>query len=166
MYLRETCASCQEPLDLTQQLANFDNPSLECTRNSASDHPPLICDYLGCGRTFSAFKDLKAHSGQTRHESFWCSAEGCNARLSSVAVRLNKHFSRHHPEVLFRCAQCGTTAELTTDLDRHGQSKVHAAYACQLPGCEAKANQLGELKRHQLSHKTNVQRYSCTHCRK
>jgi hypothetical protein len=43
---------------------------------------------------------------------------------------------------------------------------MHAAYVCGYPECGSQSARLGDLIRHQLSHKSVVSRHPCPHCRK
>jgi hypothetical protein len=43
---------------------------------------------------------------------------------------------------------------------------MHEAYTCRFPGCSSGAARLQDLLRHQLTHKVNVIRHPCPHCRR
>ena len=165
-YLRKTCATCHAPLDLSQQHANFENPSLFCTKIVASDHPSLACDHEGCDGVFTSIEDLKSHSARSSHKSFWCTVNGCEARLFSMSTSVNSHYIRYHPVELLTCAECNAQFETRTRLDTHGAREGHEAYICQFSGCDSKAAQMGDLIRHQLSHQKIVKRHACKFCRK
>lgn len=171
-----TCASCNAPLDLSEQLSNIENANLYCTRSKSPDHLPIACQH--CGEKFPHLNALKNHiekliftpatknqaASWGYHASFRCAIEECPVPV--VRDNAHKHFKDFH-RVQYPCAECGALFRSLNRLDRHGDETCHAAYVCRYPECGAECTRVAELNRHQLTHKTiNVARYPCPHCRK
>jgi general transcription factor IIIA len=158
IYPDTTCATCQVPLDTSERLLNIVHPDLLCTRDKS--HLSTVCHW--CGKRFIGLKKLKQHS--TWHPILQCIVPGCEERLSPWEVAY--HFQLLHPEIKWRCSQCGLQADSQSQLDEHGERTMHGAYVCQYPDCGSESSRMGDLNRHQLTHKKDVPRYRCHHCRK
>jgi general transcription factor IIIA len=158
VYPGSTCATCQAPLDTSEQLLNIVDPDLRCTRDRS--HLSIECAY--CKKHFVGPKQLREHSGW--HPTLQCIIQGCEKRLHHLDV--SKHFRRDHPEIKHQCSQCGLQFDYQSQLDQHGEQTMHAAYVCHYPDCGSESCRMGDLNRHQLIHKKDVLRYPCRHCRK
>lgn len=162
LYTRETCATCDAPLDAAEQLFNFCGViNIYCTRSKAASHLPLVCDLEGCGLKFRTLHDLKRHVGITSHKSLCCAIPGCDQRVN---VQGYHHLLDHGP-MKYSCAQCGEVFDVKYSLDFHGEYTMHAAYVCKYPDCGSESTRIADLHRHQLAHKVNVPRHPCPHCR-
>ena len=71
VYMKTNCATCDAPLDTTEQLSNFENPNLYCTLSRSADHPSVAC--VACGEKFRDLQALKLHA----REPFWDEAQLC-----------------------------------------------------------------------------------------
>ncbi len=139
------------------------NPSLHCSQNPSADHLSLECHEISCLRKFANLEELQEHSSYSWHRTFSCVFPGCKSSL--VYSDVSSHFRfLHHKS--FRCAQCGAGFDFQYQLDNHGTNGMHAAYVCGYPECGSQSARLGDLIRHQLSHKSVVSRHPCPHCRK
>jgi len=165
VYIKNTCASCNAPLDNSEELLNIEDANLYCSRNSSANHLPVSCGK--CDEKFPSLKQLKQHIAGVHYWAnitFRCAVQGCTTRFTIHSV--NDHFENHHPEVKYRCAQCHSDFERQKNLDQHGEETMHAAYKCRYPGCASESTRIGDLHRHQLKHKQKVPRHPCPHCRK
>jgi len=166
VYSRTTCASCNAPLDTSEQLFNIENTDVYCTQNRDVHHLPVSCGK--CNRKFPNLKELRAHANQCQdddyHYPFSCAVPGCTLDVKPYLI--NSHFLEHHPHIEFICVQCNVGFADQEALDRHGKEKMHAAYKCRYPECGSDATRMADLYRHQLKHKKVVRRYPCPHCRK
>ena len=167
IYPGEICATCDSPLDTSEQLLNFRTFNIYCTRSRATGHLPLRCDHDGCGMKFQTFSELARHSYATDHKSLRCPAPYCGQRVNDChyIIRTGVDHNRMHIRK-YGCAQCGLMFDWQPDLDRHGSATMHAAYTCKYPDCGSESTRMADLLRHQLSHKADVPRYPCPHCRK
>ncbi|KAE9379950.1 hypothetical protein N431DRAFT_122026 [Stipitochalara longipes BDJ] len=171
-YMYTTCATCQAPLDNSEQLSNIENPEVYCTRTKAMDHLPISC--MACDGKYRGMKELIDHASYTHfrrdlglfefHYSFRCAIQDCSMKV--LPHRVNRHFQICHPDLQYRCAQCGIGCGSLKDLDKHGDQTMHAAYICRYPDCGTECTRIAELIRHQLAHRSTVPRYACLHCRK
>ncbi|KAF4611365.1 hypothetical protein G7Y89_g15648 [Cudoniella acicularis] len=159
IYLRTTCATCDAPL--TSENSDSD---LFCSRSKARDHLPLICEEWFCGFKFRSLTELIHHSRVTNCKSLYCAVPTCHEPLNSSDIL--HHFRNNHAEIRYSCAECQENFEDQQQLEIHTSSTMHAAYVCQFPDCGSESTRYSDLLRHQLTHKTNVPRYPCTHCRK
>ncbi|KUJ23274.1 uncharacterized protein LY89DRAFT_177754 [Mollisia scopiformis] len=164
VYLQNTCASCDAPLDTSEQDLNFVHPTIFCTLNQTTDHLPLACGSEACGQKIPDLQGLKQHCHAAKHESFKCGVSTCQQTLSGDRWSLEKHF-QHHPEVKFRCNKCQIGFDTPTKLDQHCSSSNHAGYHCPYPNCNSECGQSRDLQKHQLIHKKTTARYPCNHCR-
>jgi general transcription factor IIIA len=158
------CATCDAPLDNSEQLSNIENPEVYCTQNREADHLPVGC--LECDRKYPSLKAFKSdfHANYSPHYSFRCAISECFARINPYQVA--SHFRQHHPNEQYRCAQCNLGFDFQSELDRHGDETMHAAYICRYPECGSECTRIAELHRHQLIHKSTAPRHACLHCRK
>lgn len=161
-YPGHTCATCDGPLDLSEQHLNILNANIHCSQNKSAGHLPLKCfSQHKCGRKFATISELLSH--YSWHGTLSCTFPGCNEILSSGGF--SRHYFKKHPKN-FQCAQCGQAFDFQTELDSHGTGKMHAAYVCGFPDCGSQSARMTELIRHQKVHQSVVTRYPCTYCRK
>jgi len=168
IYTKTTCASCDAPLDNSEQLLNIEDANLYCSRNSSTNHLPVSCGE--CNKKFPSLRELKTHLSESpcsyeAKQPFRCAVQGCTTTKIYVPNIIN-HFKWHHPEVKYSCAQCGSGFYSQKNLDQHGEATMHAAYKCRYPECASESTRIGDLHRHQLKHKRIVPRHPCPHCRK
>jgi general transcription factor IIIA len=165
IYINTTCASCNAPLDNSEQLLNIEDANLYCSRNSSANHLSVSCEK--CNKKYPSLRELKLHTTESHYlvkGTFRCAVQGCAKFFFYNTV--NDHFQRYHPNIKYYCAQCGTGFDTEADLDRHGEGTMHAPYKCRYPGCASEPTRIGDLHRHQLKHKKIVPRHPCPHCRK
>jgi general transcription factor IIIA len=162
IYVATTCASCNAPLDNSEQLLGIENPEVYCSQTRNLNHLPVSC--ASCSKRFTGLKALKAHANCFHHSSFCCGIEGCAMML--VPYGVGWHFKYKHHDIKYHCAECGASFDNQAILDRHGEETMHAAYVCRFPECGSESTRIGDLHRHQLKHKRIVLRHSCPHCRK
>lgn len=164
-YLKTTCATCEAPLDITEQSLNIERPNLYCSQTRSADHPPLICQEPGCGKKFVTLQDLRNHfTDWGFHNCLNCNIPGCGELLHRWDV--NYHYQKVHADAKIYCAQCGTGFSFAAQLDSHAGEANHLAYTCRVPDCNSEFTRIGELNRHQLVHQPDVPRHPCPHCRK
>jgi Zinc finger, C2H2 type len=170
------CATCDAPLDTSEQLANIENPNVYCTLNRSADHLSVAC--VDCDQKFPDLQRLKSHASKLIwhdkatfadyhwrfHYSFRCTIEECSAKLAPPEAR--PHFKAKHPNVQYLCAQCGFGCSSLKELDLHGEQTMHTPYTCGFLDCGAECTRSSDLNRHQLTHKSIVPRHACPHCRK
>lgn len=164
LYPESTCASCNAPLDTSEESFNPISPNVYCTRNRSPDHFSLRCVDETCHRKFQSLADLKIHFKSLWHASFNCAVPGCGVPLRRWQTK--NHFLYKHKDVKYRCAQCGTGFDTIRELDGHGKDTMHSAYVCRYPECGSESTRSGEMNRHHLSHSQSVPRHPCPHCRK
>lgn len=162
VYMNSQCATCDAPLDNSEQVFGFEDPEVYCTRNREAGHLPICC--LGCNKKYPSLKALRNNFHANWHYSFRCAVPECSAevRVGDIAA----HFRDQHPNEQYRCAQCNTGFESHNELDQHGAESMHAAYRCRYPECGSECTRIADLKRHQLTHRSILQRHACPHCRK
>ncbi|KAH9224628.1 hypothetical protein DL95DRAFT_473217, partial [Leptodontidium sp. 2 PMI_412] len=164
-YLKITCATCEAPLDITEQLLNIERPNLYCSQNRSADHLPLLCQVPDCGKKFATLSDLRMHFDYyVWHKCLNCNFPGCGELLNSGGV--HEHYKMVHADAMIYCAQCGTGFSSAAQLDSHAGEANHLAYTCRVPDCNSEFTRIGELNRHQLVHQPDVPRHPCPHCRK
>lgn len=156
------CATCDAPLDTSEQVFGFENPEVYCTRNRDAGHLPVGC--LGCDAKYPSLKVFNHthHAHYSGHESFRCAVPDCSYKGGDFAA----HYRDRHPNEQYRCAQCNLGFDFHIDLDLHGGETMHAAYRCLYPECGSECTRIADLKRHQLTHRSILQRHACPHCRK
>lgn len=164
MYMNSQCATCDAPLDNSEQVFGFEDAEVYCTRNREAGHSPVGC--LDCNEKYPSLKAFKNsfHMYWTNHSSFRCAVPDCSAKVTPDEV--TAHFRYRHPNEQYRCAQCNLGFKTHNDLDIHGGKTMHAAYRCLYPECGSECTRIAELKRHQLTHRSIIQRHACPHCRK
>lgn len=165
IYINTTCASCNAPLDNSEQMLNIEDANLYCSRNRNANHLALSCGK--CDQRFPDLRQLKFHVSVWHYyvyPTFRCAVPGCTG--SFAISRVGDHFREDHPTIKYRCAQCNSAFDSQNDLDYHGDRAMHAAYKCRYPGCASESARIGDLHRHQLKHKKIVPRHPCPHCRK
>jgi len=165
LYPESTCASCNAPLDTSEELFNPISPNVYCTRDRSPGHFSLRCVYGTCGQKFQSLANLKKHFRESSwHASLKCAVPGCGVLLDHWDAK--HHFVDKHKDVKYCCAQCGTGFDTVRQLDGHGKDTMHSAYVCRYPECGSESTRSGEMNRHHLSHKQSVPRHPCPHCRK
>ena len=165
LYPESTCASCNAPLDTSEELFNPISPNVYCTMNRSPDHLSLRC----VGETL--WQEISI-SGKAQGyiaiilgtQSFNCAIPGCGVPLRTWQTK--NHFLTEHKDVKYHCAQCGTGFDTIRQLDGHGKDTMHSAYVCRYPECGSESTRSGEMNRHHLSHKQSIPRHPCPHCRK
>ena len=145
-------------------MLNIKDYDLYCTRSRARDHLPLECAQPFCGLKFRDLKELKNHCHMSMHGTFCCAVLGCDEPLLDYEVYW--HFERHHGNLQYYCAQCGSGFKRLSMLDRHASQSLHVAYVCEYPDCGSESARICDLNRHLLTHKINVPRHPCPHCRR
>ncbi|PMD27996.1 hypothetical protein NA56DRAFT_153501 [Hyaloscypha hepaticicola] len=135
-----------------------------CTRNREVGHLPVGC--LECNEKYPSLNALKTdyHAYYTKHYSFRCGILDCSVKVDPL--ELLAHFRNQHPNEQYRCAQCNSGFKSHNGLDQHGGETMHAAYRCLYPECGSECTRIADLKRHQLTHRSILQRHACPHCRK
>ncbi|KAH7336261.1 hypothetical protein BKA65DRAFT_506006 [Rhexocercosporidium sp. MPI-PUGE-AT-0058] len=169
VYPKTTCATCEAPLDVTEQSLNIELPNLYCSQTRSTDHLPLLCQGPRCGEKFATLQDLKIHfhtyhPNTQYHTSFNCSFPECGQPLRMWQVQY--HFQTFHADARIYCSQCGIAFVSAAQLDTHASEAHHAAYVCRFSDCDSEFTRVGELNRHQLVHQSSAPRHSCPHCRK
>jgi general transcription factor IIIA len=162
VYLNSKCATCDAPLDNSEQVLGFEDPEVYCTRTREAGHLPVGCST--CSRKYPSLKALKESYCGRCHWSLRCAVPDCSVELSPREI--TAHFQKEHPDEQYRCAQCNVGFKSHNDLDEHGGKTMHAAYRCCYPECGSECTRVAELKRHQLTHQSILQRHACPHCRK
>lgn len=79
------------------------------------------------------------------------------------ALITHVHNTKHTPH---SCAECRERFMLSYDLATHSRDTGHAAYKCSFAECDATFSRPDVMKRHQLTHKEDITKYSCPHCKK
>ncbi len=158
------CATCDAPLDLSEQAFGFEDPEVYCTRNREAGHWPVGCS--DCNEKFPSLKAFKNsyHQIYIGHYSFRCAVPECSAKV--VPRYIAAHFRDQHPNEQYRCAQCNLGFISHNDLDERGDLTMHAVYRCRYLECSSECTRIADLKRHQLTHRSILQRHACPHCRK
>jgi general transcription factor IIIA len=164
VYLNSQCATCNAPLDNSEQVFGFEDPEVYCTLNREAGHLPVGCSE--CNERFPSLRDFKNsnHRSWEAHYSFRCAVPDCSVELSPREI--TAHFQKEHPDEQYRCAQCNLGFNTHIELDYHGGATMHAAYRCRYPECGSESTRIADLKRHQLTHRSTLQRHACPHCRK
>jgi hypothetical protein len=165
-YLRSTCATCEAPLDVSELVLHIESPQLWCTRSKAPDHLPLYCLHTGCCLKFRDLDTLRQHSELSTHISVQCGIPGCitSLRMSDVT----DHYDATHSDLEYHCALCKQGFKSVNDLSSHCARRCarqhYESFACEYPGCDSTAITIWDLRRHELKHRKNVQRYPCPRC--
>jgi DNA-directed RNA polymerase subunit RPC12/RpoP len=159
-YPDSACVTCGAPLDISEQLLNIENPDTRCTHDSS--HLSVKCGETYCGETYSGLAEMRKFCWW--HRNIRCSVPGCKQRLKIEEI--TPHYQSYHPEIKYRCSQCGLQFSSQNQLDQHGEQTMHTAYVCHYPDCGSESSRIGDLHRHQLTHQKDVLRYPCRHCRK
>jgi general transcription factor IIIA len=164
LYLNSQCATCDAPLDNSEQVLGFEDPEVYCTSNREAGHLSVGC--LECNEKFPSLRDFKnsIHGPWESHHSFRCAVPDCSAKVHPWQI--TAHYRDRHPNEQYRCAQCTLEFKTHNELDQHGGETMHAAYRCCYPECGSECTTIANLKRHQLTHRSILQRYACPHCRK
>jgi hypothetical protein len=162
--LNSQCATCNAPLDNSEQIFGFEDPEVYCTRNREAGHLPVGCS--DCDNKYPSLKTLKDsdHANYFGHYSFRCAVPDCPAKITPREAAT--HYGDRHPNEQYRCAQCNLGFKFYNDLDWHGSQTMHAAYRCRYPECGSESTRIADLKRHQLTHRSILKRHACPHCRK
>jgi len=166
VYPKSTCASCDASLNCPDK--SLDVLDLYCTQSRTADHLPIACQQ--CGNKFPDIEALKGHCISAWHKCFKCAVSGCNHKVvpgsQSTWGGESSHFASYHPEIKYGCAQCGSRYDTHDLLAEHALQSIHTAYICRFPECGSGATRLTDLLRHQLTHRVNVPRHPCPHCRR
>ncbi|KAL1630347.1 hypothetical protein SLS56_005022 [Neofusicoccum ribis] len=93
-----------------------------------------------------------------------CSMPGCTF-TSTWKYGIVWHIRNAHLE-LRTCCQCQQIFQDTGALGRHASETGHASFACAMENCEKTFSRYDVLQRHVRTHRTNVQRFTCPHCRR
>lgn len=93
-----------------------------------------------------------------------CSMPGCTF-TSTWKYGIFWHIRNAHLQ-LRTCCQCQQIFQDTGALGRHASETGHASFACVMEGCEKTFSRYDILKRHLCTHRSNIQRFPCPHCRR
>lgn len=114
-----------------------------------------------CGLGFES--RLSSHSS-AEHHAWACHILSCDSTFQTQS-EIPVHVRRVHSE-LRACNQCKSVFSDFTSLGRHASETGHASFFCQEEGCEKAYSRFDVFQRHQDTHRTNVHRFPCQHCRR
>ncbi|KAM0739051.1 hypothetical protein ACQRIT_006788 [Beauveria bassiana] len=120
--------------------------------NSHTNSRPFRCTWAGCDKDYIEDKHLKQHvkAVHTNERKHVCQREGCGKSFVT-GTRLKRHQAVHEGADRFRCPDCGQSFRKKETLHKHvlKEHKGESPHQCAEPGCDAKFESKGALKRHQ-----------------
>lgn len=123
---------------------------------------PYRC--MACGLHFNSSWHLEKHCSTTEHRGYTCPTLDCEDAYSQKTA-LRDHIRDTHPE-LRSCNQCQAAFSNIATLGKHASETGHASFFCLEDDCGKTFSRFDVFQRHLDTHRSNVRRFPCQHCRR
>lgn len=117
-----------------------------------------------CSLRFEYWGELYDHCRSTKHHEHACPILVCDFTCDR-RDKIPDHMRVTHSE--FRaCNQCKTAFSSIAALGKHASETGHASFSCPEEGCGKACSRFDVFERHQVTHRLDVTRFPCQHCRR
>ncbi|KAJ3086876.1 hypothetical protein HK100_008550 [Physocladia obscura] len=142
---------------------------------SAKKKRAVVCEYDGCGKSFTLQKSyivhLRTHTGERPHA---CTYPNCNKAFAQPSG-LRSHLFTHTGERPYKCSHCPKTYTTSSRLKIHFRAHTNEEpYECTYAGCSRRFKQKSNLDQHIVTHlepslreklvKGNKKEVGCSEC--
>ncbi|KAJ3408181.1 hypothetical protein HDU80_006542 [Chytriomyces hyalinus] len=130
-----------------------DDQALELDHMKKKKGSAIVCEYEGCGKSFTLQKSyivhVRTHTGEKPHV---CTYPNCNKAFAQPSG-LRSHIFTHTGERPYKCTLCPKTYTTSSRLKIHFRAHTNEEpYACEYAGCTRRFKQKSNLDQHIVTH--------------